>query len=142
MRAWREKNRERHKLYMREYSRKNRERIRAHDRKQTAKRRANGTLRADRLRSKYGITIADFDAMKAAQGGLCAICEKAPTRKNPWGAEPNLYVDHDHRTGKVRGLLCSACNTAVGQMHDSTIILRKAIAYLEAHADRGHLRAG
>lgn len=59
--------------------------------------------------------------MAVAQNNCCAICKKA--RK--------LVVDHDHLTGRVRGLLCKGCNTALGVFGDSTVGLRQAIAYLE-----------
>ena len=56
------------------------------------------------LQRRYGITCTDYDRLLAAQGGQCAICRKPP-RKN------RLHVDHDHDSGKVRGLLCVSCNS-------------------------------
>ena len=61
-----------------------------------------------------------------AQDGLCAICERHPE-------DGVLRVDHDHSTGKIRGLLCRHCNLALGNMSDDVSLLRKAIAYLEKH---------
>ena len=69
-----------------------------------------------------------------AQRGLCAACG---VYKDPW--EPTgvanrakyLVVDHDHATGRIRGLLCTQCNIAIGQTHDDPSILRAAAAYLE-----------
>lgn len=57
----------------------------------------------------YGITQAEVDALIEAQGNLCAIC-----RGERNGAGTRLHIDHCHDTGRVRGMLCSKCNTAVG----------------------------
>lgn len=77
------------------------------------------------VRSTYGIEPEAFDRMLAEQGGLCAICATAPTGQ--WN------IDHDHSTGAVRGLLCSPCNIGIGQLHDDPVLVRAALAYLEAH---------
>jgi hypothetical protein len=74
--------------------------------------------------ARYGLSQADYDAMLARQGGVCAICRKKSNRP--------LQVDHCHKTGKVRGLLCLNCNTALGRFHDDPDLMRAAIAYLEA----------
>jgi hypothetical protein len=74
------------------------------------------------LQKKYGINLNDFTAMKVAQGGLCAICKKIPKL---------FVVDHDHATGKVRGLLCHGCNIGIGNLQDSQAVLKNAIDYLE-----------
>jgi hypothetical protein len=58
----------------------------------------------DRLRHRYGISLAQYDEMAETQGGVCAICGQPPKQKR-------LHVDHDHETGRVRGLLCAPCNT-------------------------------
>lgn len=78
------------------------------------------------LMREYGITPEDFNMMHENQKGLCAICNK------PELVKANLAVDHDHNTGKVRGLLCSTCNHALGAFGDSVELLHKAIAYLES----------
>lgn len=63
-------------------------------------------MRRGHLRRKFGITEADFQKMVIDQHGKCAIC----------GVEPNLLnIDHDHKTGKIRGLLCKVCNLHLGQ---------------------------
>jgi hypothetical protein len=74
--------------------------------------------------ARYGLTQADYDAMLARQGGVCAICRKKSDRP--------LQIDHCHKTGMVRGLLCLNCNTALGRLHDDPDLMRAAIAYLEA----------
>lgn len=77
----------------------------------------------------YGMTAAEYDAMHEAQGGLCAICGRAETLTLR-GKAKKLSVDHDHGTGMVRGLLCSACNRALGFFGDDTERVGAAFAYL------------
>jgi hypothetical protein len=78
------------------------------------------------LKRKYGITYEDYETMLANQGGGCAICGTT----TPLKGKRFLNVDHDHSTGKVRGVLCQPCNTGLGKLQDSTELLQKAIAYL------------
>jgi hypothetical protein len=80
---------------------------------------------ADR-RYSYGLNPEQYGVMVMAQDGRCAICERHPE-------DGVLRVDHDHSTGKIRGLLCRHCNLALGNMRDDVSLLRKAIAYLEKH---------
>lgn len=72
---------------------------------------------------RYGLSVEAFDALNRAQGGLCAICRQPPDT-------PRLMIDHDHATGRVRGLLCRRCNIGLGLMRDDVAILYAAIAYL------------
>lgn len=86
------------------------------------------SVRDATLRAKYGVGQADYEAMLKAQGGGCAICG----RTNPgvsWGR--NLHIDHDHSSGRIRGLLCQPCNTSIGKFNDDPALLRKAAAYIE-----------
>ncbi len=75
---------------------------------------------------KYGVTLADYEAMLAAQNGKCAICQTTPETQR-YGV---FHVDHCHATGKVRGLLCRGCNNILGVVKDDPEALRRAIAYL------------
>lgn len=77
----------------------------------------------------YGITIDDYEDMYNNQSGVCAICGQLETKKYN-GNIVKLTVDHCHDTGKVRGLLCKRCNTALGGFNDSAKILTKALNYL------------
>jgi hypothetical protein len=77
--------------------------------------------RAGHLKRQYGITEAERDAMVASQMGLCVICLKAPA----------VHVDHCHQTGRVRGVLCFNCNSAIGKLGDDPDAVRRAAAYLE-----------
>jgi hypothetical protein len=77
------------------------------------------------LKREYGLTLEDYDRMVAAQGGVCRLCGKPPkTPKRP------LAVDHDHKTGKVRGILCIGCNRAVATLGDTVEGLMRAVRYL------------
>lgn len=84
----------------------------------------NGTL----LRL-YGITLEQYKQLETNQRGLCAVCEKPEKFKR------NLAVDHCHKTGKVRQLLCADCNTSIGKFEDNPELLEKAAAYLRKHAE-------
>lgn len=75
------------------------------------------------LMAKYGITAAEYSAIVANQGGGCAIC-RAPRRGR------RLVVDHDHTTGRVRGVLCSRCNSAIGLLEDNFTRAKAAADYL------------
>lgn len=77
------------------------------------------------LKARYGITSDQFETMFATQGSVCALCKSDKSDKK------NFVVDHCHKTGKVRGILCSYCNRALGMMKDDPEVLRKAIKYLE-----------
>lgn len=82
-----------------------------------------------RLRDQYGVTLAEYDALMEAQGHRCAIC-LGPERIVVNGSVRAMGVDHDHRTGRVRGLLCSDCNRGLGFLKDDAVILGRAIEYL------------
>jgi hypothetical protein len=76
------------------------------------------------LRTKYGITLIQYNEMNKAQGGVCALCSKPPKSRN-------LDVDHCHKTGRVRGLLCPTCNSAIlGHIESKGITLEQLAAYL------------
>lgn len=80
---------------------------------------------------KYGITIEQYDAILLAQNGICAICG-GTTAIDKWKSGlKNLQVDHCHKTGRVRGLLCFHCNTALGHFRDNVEWMKTAILYLE-----------
>ena len=83
--------------------------------------------------SRYGITPADYDTLLLKQGGKCAICRQ-PERTVHKGKLLRLSVDHNHITNIVRGLLCCACNRAIGCLQDSLLIVESAATYLRTHA--------
>ena len=80
------------------------------------------------LKRNYGITLDEHTQMYEEQNGVCAVCEKPGDGK--W---KKLCVDHDHKTGKVRQLLCRNCNMILGQVDDSINHLGKLTAYLQKH---------
>jgi Recombination endonuclease VII len=87
---------------------------------------------------RYGITEAQYKCILSLQHGACAICRLPETCKGSKGKVRPLTVDHDHRTGEVRGLLCNKCNVGIGNLRDSVLLLQSAIAYLES--DHQHIK--
>ena len=78
-------------------------------------------------RRQYGISEEQYNNMILSQNNICAICNK-PSSKT-------LHIDHDHETGKVRGLLCSSCNTAIGLFKEDIDSLSAAIKYLSSYQE-------
>ena len=74
------------------------------------------------------MTVESYEDMLKSQGGCCSICDKTRNKNGT-----RLCVDHDHKTGKVRGLLCHDCNTSLGKMNDDLDLLYRAVSYLENH---------
>lgn len=89
--------------------------------------RAHRNARRSNLGRKFKFSLEQFERLLIAQEGVCAICLK------PCITGEMLSVDHCHLTGKVRGLLCRKCNSAIGLLSDSPEMLRKALLYLERH---------
>lgn len=80
------------------------------------------------MRSKYGLTIDAYDAMIKEQHGVCAICGQPPQQQG-------FHIDHDHKAGAVRGLLCKKCNAGLGFFQDNPATLQSAIYYLALHGE-------
>ena len=95
-----------------------------HEYYQKNKQRHKATSWKTKLRIRYGITVEEFETMKINQDGKCLICKRVRF----------LNIDHCHKTGKVRGLLCITCNAALGGMNDNIEILERAIIYLKKNA--------
>lgn len=114
-RRWAQDNPERRAARAREY--------RASGRKEMADRKSY-------LKRQYGLSVEGYDAMLASQDGVCAVCSRPPT------PGISLHVDHDHETGRIRGLLCFRCNNALGDMEDDPVLLRAAARYLEPPVPR------
>ena len=88
------------------------------------------------LKKRYGVTVEQYNEMLAEQNGVCAVCEK-PEANEIGGKTPSLAVDHDHKTGKIRALLCSNCNRALGLFNDDPALLAKAQSYVLYHERSG-----
>lgn len=80
------------------------------------------------LKRIFGISIEEYDVLFNYQNELCAICKQKQDSKS-------LSVDHCHDTGRVRGLLCAACNQGIGHFKDDTQLLKRAIMYLNQASD-------
>lgn len=81
------------------------------------------------LKTLYGLSLEDYRKRLAAQDGKCEIC------KSPFGVgKLGPQVDHCHTSGKIRGLLCTGCNTGLGSFKDNTFSLATAIIYLNLHS--------
>ena len=83
------------------------------------------------LKSNYDVTTEWFAEETRKRDGKCDVCGGVD-----YGKHGKLYVDHDHKSGKVRGLLCNHCNWGLGHFKDETQLLAAAIAYLEKHEGR------
>lgn len=89
-------------------------------------------MRENNYKKSYGVTIEDYDKMFKQQDGKCSICFSAETKNKNYGY---FAIDHCHKTGKVRGLLCDKCNTALGSFQDSPEVLLRAIQYLKENME-------
>lgn len=86
----------------------------------------NEMMRAGQLKRKFGLTVAEYEALAKSQGNACAVCrEPCPTGRR-------LAVDHCHTTNRIRGLLCQGCNTGIGKFRDSPERLIAAARYLQS----------
>lgn len=150
----REDQRQAQRAYMRAWKKKNTDKVCADARKQAQKPHVkayrNAWKRAQRIANpekqrayrqvtrarhgaryniarrggRAGLTISEFRALEARANGACEICRKPCER---------MHIDHDHSTGRVRGLLCSGCNTFLGYLEKRASILGTALEYIERH---------
>lgn len=107
------------------YYERNREKLLEKSKQHRLRLRESGEDKRNRrgydLKSKFGLSVADYNRMVKEQDGLCKICRQPSSR---------LVVDHCHETGRVRGLLCAPCNSFLGRINDSPEALLKVIEYL------------
>ncbi len=102
----------------------NPDRVAEKQRAYTAAGRKRISDRKSYLKRKFGLTPEQYDAMLAAQGGVCHLCGRPPNESVA------LHVDHDHSTGQIRGILCFKCNNALGDFDDDPDRLMAAAMYL------------
>lgn len=107
----------------------NQEKAKQQAREKSARYRAGnpGYWRAQHFLKTYGITLKQRDALAKKQGGVCAVCKSI-------GKDGKLNVDHDHETGRVRGLLCTGCNVALGAIKEDPNTLKALYRYLRKNA--------
>jgi Recombination endonuclease VII len=123
---WYRQNREREIARVRAWQRANPERLKAWREKNRP--RVLKQLREIHLRNKFSLTIEEYDTILESQGGVCALCDAAPT------PGISLHVDHDHGTGEIRGLLCVRCNNALGLFREDPDLLKRAARYVTSDA--------
>lgn len=122
----RNKNRKKWDLYSKKYAFEHKK-----DKAEYYKKHKNNYIN-NRLKNKFGITLNDYNQMLITQNGVCAICGKPETSLDNYSYNIKaLTVDHNHKTGKVRGLLCMNCNRCLGLLKDNVNTLNNAIKYLQ-----------
>lgn len=122
MRNWRKNNKDKDKANRQRFYAKHK--IRLKTERDEYKRLNPDKVKSSHLKYKYGITLQEWGALFEAQGRRCAICDvNTPTGKS-W------HTDHDHKTGQVRGILCTTCNLGLGAFQDSPKLLAQASTYL------------
>lgn len=118
------------KEYMKKYYQANKAKALARAKKRRISQPS--AVRNGLLMFHYNLSLEQYNMFLNAQNGKCAICCNVETTKDKrTGKVKNLFVDHDHSTGVVRGLLCGSCNSGLGYFKDMPISLMAAIQYLE-----------
>lgn len=124
-RKWREANKQK----LKDYYISNRERTRKWARERWRNNpNVRRTAKNCAIKKTYGISLEDYDKLLEKQAGVCVICGQLPKSNRK---SNKLAIDHSHRTGKVRGLLCHRCNNGLGCYDDSIELLQKAVEYLK-----------
>lgn len=125
---WVENNREYYNSYRRDYVKTNRKQILENERADKCRRPFYYKQKyyADTLRKKYGLSLEQYHSMFNQQQGKCKICKVSQNN-----ISRRLVVDHCHKTGKVRGLLCDLCNIGLGGFRDDTELISSAIRYIQ-----------
>ena len=136
-RSERQRNREKWRDYQRAYNAANRDKLTQSARAHREKNRDRYFDR--RLRRDYGITLDEYNRILQEQGGGCGICGVVEARSK--SGNGRLHVDHDHETGKTRGLLCDTCNRGIGQLGDDPERVKAAVRYLERTTNNGRVTA-
>jgi hypothetical protein len=136
---WREKNKEHHVEVSQNWRKANPDKVRAYqarryqNHREELKKRSNDWRKANsekvhlaKIKRKFGITEEQYNFLRISQNDKCAIC-------NNGGSYQRLGVDHNHKTGQIRGLLCAQCNAGIGNLKDSIELLENSIKYLKKY---------
>ena len=139
LKDWKSKNSEKVSAYQKQWREENAEHVSNYGKKYMAEYVVKPEVIAQtwerNLWKNYKMTAAEFNDLWASQNGKCAICE---VDLMPRGRQSNsVAVDHNHENGAVRGLLCQACNRAIGLFKDNPKILQSAAEYLENRGNYG-----
>jgi len=125
VKTWKAKNPEKAKAITKAWRDANSDKVSAYYKKYN-KKRWSGIVGKAALRS--GLTAQEYEDMFVSQKGVCAICRLKDSKQR-------LAVDHNHKTGKIRGLLCGKCNKGLGLFDDAHILLTKASQYLRVREE-------
>lgn len=132
LKKWKAENKEHVKQYQKDWREKNRKAVAEYQKEYSKKYREKKGPRFQywrrNLRDNYNLTVDEWNDLWQLQNGKCAICN---INMNPRGrAKQSVAVDHNHKTGEVRGLLCRSCNHSLGDFKDDPDILISAAEYL------------
>lgn len=132
---YRKENSEKNKKYLKEYFKNSENKLKKleRDRKRYQENREKDLIRRRNsiLKYHFGITMEEYNRMLKEQNEVCAICYNKETDCEKRTGKPrSLAVDHCHQTGKIRGLLCRKCNTAIGLLKENLNIINNCINYL------------
>jgi hypothetical protein len=114
--------------YRKQYAKKNKDKLLAQKRDYYHNRGGSRRRKERNIRKRYGISLEQYENIKARQDYKCAICGIPDAE-----CYNGLHLDHNHRTGQIRGFLCLGCNHAIGKMGDNPTLLYKAAEYLEKY---------
>lgn len=139
---WREKNKDRFSEIRKKWRAENPEKVKEYQAKQYIKNRDSIRKKSSewrknnpekvhlgKIKRKFGITEEQYLLLRKIQEDECAICGRSEDYQR-------LGVDHNHKSGQIRGLLCARCNTGIGSLQDSVILLENAIIYLKKHEQK------
>jgi hypothetical protein len=123
---------EKSRKYFRDWYHKNKEKNKGYTKKWLSENpgiRTGISLKFN-LKRHYGMTVGEFDDMVRGQDNKCAICG------NPPSINGRLYVDHNHETNSIRGLLCVKCNSGLGMFNDDIVLIKKSLKYLLKYKEK------
>ena len=124
------------KAFMKQYRRRPEARIKENESSKRYRERNPEVAKNGHLKRNFGLSLEDYNKMLEEQNNVCAICKNPEVKIfKKTGKLVDFCVDHCHKTGKIRGLLCWNCNTSIGKFKDSIEILQNAIDYLKKNQD-------